>query len=153
MTSPLNNTDIELGVGAELSILPSKTSRTWTWRSLRGLRSRCDTVFGNDTRNNWDGGSQGFQVEDYPKGYPRFSALMAAHDSFQVIRRFSNLRTRLLLLSQDRVAQLEKKLDKIDRDESSPLFLGCSRRDKNEERQCVLSGLRDALKTYGGCMA
>jgi uncharacterized protein DUF6594 len=66
---------------------------------------------------------------------------MAAHDSFQVIRRFSNLRTRLLLLSQDRVAQLEKKLDKIDRDESSPLFLGSSRRDKNEERQCVLSGL------------
>jgi len=46
------------------------------------------------------------------------------------------------------VAQLEKKLDKIDRDESSPLFLGSSRRDKNEERQCVLSGLRDALKTY-----
>ncbi|KAL5317337.1 hypothetical protein ACEPPN_014432 [Leptodophora sp. 'Broadleaf-Isolate-01'] len=87
------------------------------------------------------------------RGYPRFSALIAAHDSFQVLRRFSNLRTRLLLLSQDQVTQLEERLDRIDREESSPLFLGSSRRDKNEERKSVLEDLRDALKTYGECMA
>ncbi|KAI9767485.1 MAG: hypothetical protein M1839_004496 [Geoglossum umbratile] len=153
MTRQLNDADIELCVGAELSSTPPETSRTWTWRSLRGLRSKDRTVFGHSAQDNWDEGSQGFQVEDYPKGYPRFSALMAAHDSFRVMRRFSNSRTRLLLLSQDRVVQLEKKLDKIDREESSPLFLASSRRDKNEERQAVLSDLRDALKTYGGCMA
>jgi hypothetical protein len=51
------------------------------------------------------------------------------------------------------VTQLEERLDRIDREESSPLFLGSSRRDKNEERKSVLEDLRDALKTYGECMA
>ena len=59
------------------------------------------------------------------------------------------MRSRLLLLAQDRVAQLETTLDQIDRDEPSPLYLGSSRRDKNQERQAVLSELRDALSVYG----
>ncbi|KAF8847730.1 hypothetical protein BDZ45DRAFT_665461 [Acephala macrosclerotiorum] len=148
MTRQLNSTDTELGIAAEPSNTPSETSRTRTWRYLRGLRSWCISLFGNSTQDNRDGDLQGFQIEDYPKGYPRFSALIAAHDSFQILRRFSNLRARLLLLSQDEVAQLEKKLDKIDREESSPLFLGSSRRDKNEERKSVIDDLRGALKTY-----
>ncbi|KAK4209279.1 hypothetical protein QBC37DRAFT_450723 [Rhypophila decipiens] len=73
---------------------------------------------------------------------------MAAHDSLLVTRRFSHLRTRLLLLEQDRVAELEEKLNKIDRDETRKLFLGNRRRDKNEERLSVLEDLRGALKSY-----
>jgi hypothetical protein len=88
-------------------------------------------------------------VEDYPNGYPRFSALMAAHDSFLVARRFSQLRTRLLLLSQDRVAELEERLDKIDRDEARTMYLGSRRRDRNEERLSIIADLHEALKTYG----
>ena len=74
---------------------------------------------------------------------------MASHDGFHVFRRFSNLRMRLLLLAQDNVVQLEKKLDRIDHDEKAPLFLACSRRDKNKERQDVLVEIREALTTYG----
>lgn len=74
---------------------------------------------------------------------------MAAHDSFHVFRRFSNLRIRLLLLAQDNLTLLEKKLDKIDRDEISPLFLACNRRDINMERRSVLTEIQDALVTYG----
>ncbi|KAM7212674.1 hypothetical protein V8F06_011925 [Rhypophila decipiens] len=73
---------------------------------------------------------------------------MAAHDSLLVTRRFSHLRTRLFLLEQDRVAELEEKLNKIDRDETRKLFLGNRRRDKNEERLSVLEDLRGALKSY-----
>jgi hypothetical protein len=74
---------------------------------------------------------------------------MASHDGFLIFRRFSNLRTRLLLLAQDRVAQLEKILNRIDEEEIAPLFLACSRRDKNTARQAVLSEIQEALATYG----
>ncbi|KAH6874920.1 hypothetical protein B0T10DRAFT_414859, partial [Thelonectria olida] len=87
-------------------------------------------------------------VEDYPQGYPRFSALMASHASFQILRRFSNVRARLLLLAQDRVSHLEARLNEIDREEACPIFLASSRRDKNEERKVVVADLQDALKSY-----
>ncbi|KAI1074283.1 hypothetical protein F5B20DRAFT_574195 [Whalleya microplaca] len=89
------------------------------------------------------------QIEDHPAGYPRFSALIASHDSFQICRQFSNLRTRLLLLKQDRLSILEQKLMKIDREESNLLRLGSSRSDNNMERQLVLSEINDALADYG----
>ena len=88
-------------------------------------------------------------VEDYRTGYPRFSALVAAHSSFQICRRFSNLRTRLLLLKQDKLSILEQQLEKIDRNEHSPLFLGSSRDDRNEERSSKLSEIDKALADYG----
>ncbi|EWG54442.1 hypothetical protein FVEG_17320 [Fusarium verticillioides 7600] len=86
-------------------------------------------------------------VEDYRKGYPRFSALMAAHETFHILRRFSNARMRLLLHAQDRVVQLEERLDKIDNDETSPLFLSSRRRDKNYEREKTMKELHDALES------
>ncbi|KAK4198569.1 hypothetical protein QBC40DRAFT_204748 [Triangularia verruculosa] len=89
-----------------------------------------------------------FNIEDLPNGYPRFSALMAAHESFLVTRRFSNLRTRLLLWEQDRVVELEAKLNKIDKDETCTLYLGNRRRDKNHQRLAVMMELKDALKSY-----
>ena len=88
-------------------------------------------------------------VEDYPKGYPRLSALMSAHESFQIFRRFSILRTRILLLSQTRIASLERRLDTIDRAEKSPLFLASSRMDKNDERWATIAEIREELVKYG----
>jgi hypothetical protein len=88
-------------------------------------------------------------VEDYRPGYPRFSALIAAHDSFQICRRFSHLRARLLLLKQDKLSMLEQQLEEIDATESAPLFLGSSRDDKNEERSSTLSEIDRALADYG----
>jgi hypothetical protein len=89
-------------------------------------------------------------VEDYPEGYPQYSALIAAHPAFQAWRRFTRIRTRLLLTKQDRLAKLEKCLDDIDRNEISPLFLRCMRIDGNEERQKVLADIDEALNDYGG---
>ena len=126
-----------------------KSFRLW-WRARSwGLsQHRQDS----DKQKEMQGLPQRFQpsvLEDHPSGYPRFSALMTSHDGFLIFRRFSNLRTRLLLLAQDRVALLEKKLDRIDREETAPLFLACSRRDGNAARQAVLSQIQEALAAYG----
>ncbi|MCJ1269880.1 hypothetical protein MMC22_009773 [Lobaria immixta] len=91
---------------------------------------------------------QAMQIEDYRPGYPRFSALIAAQDSFHLCRRFPNLRARLLLLKQDRLSVLEKELDRIDLEETSVLFLQNSRRDLNAERKSVLIEIDAALMDY-----
>ncbi|RSL41577.1 hypothetical protein CEP54_015775 [Fusarium duplospermum] len=85
---------------------------------------------------------------DPQPGYPRFSALQASHKCFHIFRRFDNLRIRSLLLKQDKLSILEKKLSKIDHDEPSPLFLASSRLDRSTERAAVLSEIDDALASY-----
>ncbi|KAF5232307.1 hypothetical protein FAUST_8769 [Fusarium austroamericanum] len=140
------NVDLEKGLESITAL--GQQSRVWltsaqTWlvtQLNRTSEQKCQDVPRSQTRKT---------VEDYPKGYPRFSALMATHEDFHILRRFSNVRMRLLLVSQDRVAQLEEKLDKIDKDEDSPLFLASVRRDKNEERRKVLVELQEALDSYG----
>lgn len=88
-------------------------------------------------------------VEDYRNGYPRFSALVASHRSFQIYRRFSNLRARILLLKQDKLSMLEHQLEEIDAIERAPLFLGSSRDDQNEQRSSTLFEIDRALEDYG----
>ncbi|KAE8447334.1 hypothetical protein EG329_010892 [Mollisiaceae sp. DMI_Dod_QoI] len=88
------------------------------------------------------------QIEDYPLGYPRFSALIASHNSFHLCRRFSNLRARLLLLKQDKLSLLEKQLEKVDRGEVALLSLGSIREDTNNERRSVLLEIDAALSDY-----
>ncbi|EFQ96677.1 hypothetical protein MGYG_08600 [Nannizzia gypsea CBS 118893] len=88
------------------------------------------------------------QVEEHPAGYPRFSALVAAQPSFHICRRFANLRARLLLFKQDELSVLEKRLEKIDKEENSDLFLGSRRHDVNQERQSVISNINAALADY-----
>jgi hypothetical protein len=75
---------------------------------------------------------------------------MAAHDAFHIFRRFSGLRTRLLLLAQDEIVDLEEQLNLVDHTEKSPLFLASRREDKNEERKTIISKLRTSLAAYGG---
>lgn len=88
-------------------------------------------------------------VEDYPQGYPRFSALIGASDQFHICRRFSNLRSRLLLAKQDKLSLLESQLERVDREEEAVLFLGSNRIDMNLERLSLLSRIDDALADYG----
>lgn len=88
-------------------------------------------------------------IEDYPSGYPRFAAFVGAHGSFQVCRRFSNLRARLLLLKQDELSVLEMDLEELDREEPNLLYLGSRRDDKNKERQSILSKIDHTLAEYG----
>ena len=88
-------------------------------------------------------------MEDYSSGYPRFSALVGAHSSFYVCRRFSTLRARLLLQKQDRIVKLEHQLQHIDEQELQPLSLGSLRRDRNQGREGVLADIDVALHDYG----
>lgn len=64
-------------------------------------------------------------------------------------RRFKRLRARLLLLKQDKLSLLEKKLDDIDDSEECEVFLAKSRIDRNPERQAVLQDIEAGLADYG----
>ena len=114
------------------------------WRPQAAQSPFCSWRTNNFQSNDWQ-----FPVEDYPSGYPRFSALLAAHGSFHLGRRFSHLRARLLLLKQDRLSLLEKQLVEIDEKETTLLHLGCCRSDDNSNRRSVLSEIDCALADYG----
>lgn len=88
-------------------------------------------------------------VEDYRPGYPRYTSLISSHGPFFLFRRFNRLRARLLLLKQDKLAVLEKKLDDIDDAEAFPLFLGKSRIDRNQDRLAILAEIESNLSEYG----
>lgn len=88
-------------------------------------------------------------VEEYREGYPRYTALLSAHKPYFVCRPFNKLRARLLLLKQDRLDILEKRLEEIDNQEPAPLFLGKSRFDRNEARKEVLAEIETCLEEYG----
>ncbi|KAK2737837.1 hypothetical protein FQN57_007395, partial [Myotisia sp. PD_48] len=61
---------------------------------------------------------------------------------------FNRLRARILLLKQDKLFLLEQKLDELDQQESSDLFLGKSRSDKNLSRTTVLAEIDSCLADY-----
>ncbi|CEJ93277.1 hypothetical protein VHEMI08877 [[Torrubiella] hemipterigena] len=87
-------------------------------------------------------------IEDFRPGYPRFTALISAHNPFLILRRFTQLRARLLLLKQDRLTDLEQKLNEIDSHERRVLFLGQSRHDANEERAAILTDIESCINDY-----
>ncbi|KAF5240591.1 hypothetical protein FAUST_4269 [Fusarium austroamericanum] len=87
-------------------------------------------------------------VEDFREGYPRFTSLISSHDPFFLFRRFGRLRARLLLIKQDKLAVLEKKLDDIDNAEPIPFFLGKTRLDGNQDRLAVLAEIESNLAEY-----
>ncbi|KAF2626793.1 hypothetical protein BU25DRAFT_72116 [Macroventuria anomochaeta] len=91
------------------------------------------------------------KIEKYQPGYPRFAALISSHAPFFLCRRFSRLRARVLLKKQDRLSMLEERLDEIDDKETSLLFLGKSRIDKNAARLSLLEDIESALADYGEC--
>jgi hypothetical protein len=74
---------------------------------------------------------------------------VASDEAFFICRGFSHLRSRLLLLKQDRLVVLEKRLREIDYAETAPLFLGASREDTNTQRRQVLEEIDVALSDYG----
>ncbi|CAH0054875.1 unnamed protein product [Clonostachys solani] len=81
-------------------------------------------------------------------GYPLFSELIASHPSFHLCRQFGELRARLLLLKQDRLAELELELRRLDGDETNRLFLASRRSDRNQGRQDLITKIDLAMKDY-----
>ena len=88
-------------------------------------------------------------VERFPLGYPRFCGLIGAHPAFSLSSRFSTVRARLLLLKQERVSALERRLEELDLQEERQLFLGSFQQDQNAARSEVLQDLDEALADYG----
>ena len=74
---------------------------------------------------------------------------MAADPSFFIVRRFSNLFSRNLLLKQDRLADLEAQLAQVDLKEDVQWYLSSRRGDQNAERLKILHDLDEALREYG----
>ena len=56
----------------------------------------------------------------------------------------------MLLYKQDKLSQLEERLNHIDCNEQKVLFLGNYRRDSNMARKQVLEEIDTALADYGG---
>jgi hypothetical protein len=65
------------------------------------------------------------------------------------LRRFRIVRMWMLLLKQNKIAQLEEELNKIDREEEAELWLGSWRKDRNACRKDVLARLDETFSDYG----
>ncbi|KAL6818970.1 hypothetical protein V8C40DRAFT_268551 [Trichoderma camerunense] len=146
--------DLELGEQSEQggpSSRPHRHIRCFNWLSScikTGIKTGTATEDACDVTPRQTARQTTRQIEDFPSGYPQFSALVASHDSFHICRRFTIMRTRLLLLKQDRLSLLESQLEKIDRNEKAMLSLGSCRVDKNKDRRAVLAEIDDALADY-----
>lgn len=88
-------------------------------------------------------------MDNFPLGYPRYSALLSIDPSFFIFRRFSRLRMRLLLLKQVELARLEETLDKVDKEETDRLSLSCLLQDSNPERKWIIETATKRLEEYG----
>lgn len=88
-------------------------------------------------------------VENYPSGYPQYSALISSYDFFFAFRSFRRLRSRVLLVKQDELNVLEAQLDRLDREEARPFFLGTCRHDGNSNRNDLLNQIHLKLSEYG----
>ena len=74
---------------------------------------------------------------------------MNTDTSFSMFRRFGEMRTRLLLIQQDELVELEEELGRLDQDEATEHFLTSRRADRNEQRRQLMSQIRVKLKAYG----
>ena len=85
----------------------------------------------------------------YPRGYPRLAALQDSDPVFFMFRQFRMLHSRVLLLAQEELCGLEKRLQEVDNAERIQLFLSSRAYDENLERRQILDEIRSKLRQYG----
>lgn len=90
-------------------------------------------------------------VEDYPRGYPRLSALQSSDGAFAIFRKFGALHARSLLLAQAELISLESQLNAIDAEERVQLYLSSCGHDNNQRRLSLLEVIKTKLEAYGAC--
>lgn len=73
---------------------------------------------------------------------------MDSDSDFAMFRRFGRLHTRVLLHKQDELAELEKRLDEMDKTESVPYFHCARRHDTNLQRRSALGEAEEKLREY-----
>ena len=100
-------------------------------------------------------------VDDHPRGYPKLAAFISSDDNFLVCRKYSFLRSRVLLYRQDELSKLEDTLVALDQedaetDDESRLALMSRKTDEAREedprysRKTLIQKIDDKLKQYGG---
>jgi len=57
------------------------------------------------------------KVEDFPKGFPRFAAMVSSSDDLSMFRGFKRSHARILLHLEVQISELEKELDKLDKED------------------------------------
>ncbi|KAL8920335.1 MAG: hypothetical protein Q9208_006306 [Pyrenodesmia sp. 3 TL-2023] len=87
-------------------------------------------------------------IEDYPRGYPRLSALQSSDGAFAIFRKFGTLHVRSLLLAQAELASLESQLNAVDTEERVQLYLSSYGHDNNQSRLSLLKTIKTKLEAY-----
>ncbi|KAL1631188.1 hypothetical protein SLS56_004435 [Neofusicoccum ribis] len=95
-------------------------------------------------------------VKEYPEGYPQFAAWINTDDNFRVYRRFGELRNRVLLQYQFKLAKLEAVLQKLDEDDSKSkeaednFRLSSIEYDQSQDdrRQSIIDDIDATLEKY-----
>ncbi|KAI9846331.1 MAG: hypothetical protein M1837_004184 [Sclerophora amabilis] len=100
---------------------------------------------------------EGRSVEHHPNGYPRVAAFVDSDENFLIYRRFGLLRNRVLLHAQDELADLERKLNQMDKtdERQEPAILKSRQRDENQalsRRALLLEKIDRKLKEYDDLM-
>ena len=93
-------------------------------------------------------------MDEYPAGYGKLAAIEACEPNFLIYRKFAWLHSRLLLHKQDELAELEQRLEAIDRADSKedPRRLRSRRRDERvspqSPRKELLKEIDEKLEDY-----
>jgi dsDNA-specific endonuclease/ATPase MutS2 len=88
-------------------------------------------------------------VEDYRQGYPRLAVFLTLDRNFTIVKRFNNLHMRVLLEQQDKLVELEEKLNHCDDQDKIQLNLSSRRQNINRQRRELLDQIKHELKDYG----
>lgn len=79
------------------------------------------------------------RIEHHEEGFPQLAAFLNSDEDNLIIRKFGNVHARLLLYRQDELAELERKLLAIDREDAKSCPLALKSRETDECRNLPYS--------------
>lgn len=93
-------------------------------------------------------------VESFPQGFPRLASLVSCDDSLAMHRGFKRLHNRLLLQLEAEITELEKDLDKLDKEDAEAATNYRLMSTKHEEdwdasQVQLFDKIKSKLKEYG----
>ncbi|EKG18467.1 hypothetical protein MPH_04269 [Macrophomina phaseolina MS6] len=127
-----------------------------------GLLPKVAAALGLGPEPELDGRFKDLKVKrlvDYPDGYPQYAAFLNTDANFRIYRRFGTLRNRVMLHRQFELAELEKRLDRLDELDDTPerrRRLSSIRFDKaqqDSERNGLIEEIDSKLEHYDALLA
>ena len=92
-------------------------------------------------------------VDEFPKGYPKLAAIVASDNNFLMLKKYSWLRTRILLNIQDELLELQDNLSSYDSfdEQNERTRLISRRKDEGYDttRKDLLRQIAPKLQEYG----